>query len=404
MTKFFFFLKSVSRTVTGLAAVLLAGMAQPALAQIQIVVGENSDAIPVTVTGSTPDLDALMKKAFSIHGAFVNSPAKPDYSFKFDLTGANAVRVTVNSLKVGGVKVAPYDAAGATWREAAYRAGDYVVEKLTNNPGFFAGKLAFVSKRTGATEIWISDILGQEAANVTNDKADARYPHWSPDGAKIIYTGYYRTGFPDLVLVDLTTRPPSRRSFESFSGTNTGGVFSPDGQHVAMTLSSSGNAELYVSDANGKNIKRLTQTKGLEVSPTWSPDGTRIAVSSDPQGTPLLYEVSISGGAIANLPTQRNYSAEPSWNPRYKDLIAFMAASGSSFDLALYDARTRKAQWLTGGAGGTEPCWTNDGRHLIFTKGSGAQAQLWVLDTKTGRSAGLTTKGASQASFVYPQK
>jgi TolB protein len=369
-------------------------------ADINIVRAGGGGSIPVSVTGSTPDLDGLMKKCFSLHGAFTLVGSGAQYAIRFEAVGTTGVRVTVEPKIAGGIKVAPHEETGANWWDAAYRAGDDVVKDLTNLPGFFAGRLAFVSKRTGATEIYLSDLLGRQFTPLTADKADARYPHWSPDGTKIIYTGYYKTGFPDLVLIDLSGLPAvKKRTFASFTGTNTGGVFSPDGRRVAMILSSSGNAELYTSDVDGRNIVRVTKSRGLESSPTWAPDGSRLAVSSDPDGKPLLYTVSAAAGSTLNAirTNVSNYCAEPSWNPRNDKQIAFMAAAGAGFEIEVFDFTTGKT---TSFVSGSQPCWTNDGRHLIYTTGTNPE-QLAVLDTKTGRSTTITTKGASQASFVY---
>jgi TolB protein len=361
--------------------------------------------VNISVVSSDTVLAQLMQNAFALHGAFESSSAVPvQYVLRFEPAEANHVAVTVESRAGGGV-IFQTEATGATTLDAAYRAGDAVVEKLTHKPGFFAGKLAFVSQRTNYREIYVSDLLGQEISHHTSDRSTSADPHFSPDGAKLLYTGYYRTGFPDIILYNLTT--DARTTFASFEGTNTGGAFSPDGRQVAMILSTKeGATEVFVADAAGKNIVRLTRdTKSSKASPTWSPDSQRIIFSADPRGAPLLYEIAAAGSLRPlppELPTGGSYCADPAWNPRDANQVAFMEEQGAQFFIAVYDRQKRLSQVFSE-AEGSAPCWLNDGRHLIFTHRLSGKDQLYILDTETHQVRQLTTRGASEATFVYPK-
>jgi len=396
--------------LAGLALAALFLGAGPAMAQDAasgynpVPVGPGAaKVINVSITGSTPELTALMRRAFQLHGEFhvAGAGEAAEYALRFDANGAG-VTVSADPKSVGGTPL-HQSFTGADWRNAAYQAGDYVVQKLTGAPGFFAGRLAFVSRRSGSREIYDSDLLGQQISQLTNDHSDSLNPHWSPDGAKILYTGYYRTGFMEIFLIDLAGR--QRRPFADYKGMNTGGAYSPDGSHVAMILSSGDHLELYVSDAQGHSIRRLTETTSVKASPTWSPDGSMIALSGDPRGYPLLYEIPAAGGTMTSIPTYiSNNCYEASWNPRDPNLLVFTAARGNGLQIALYNFQTREAKWLPTPGDSLEPCWANDGRHIIYTsRQSNQQQQLAILDTVTGHNAYLTTKDAFQPAFVYPK-
>jgi TolB protein len=355
----------------------------------------------VSVTSSTPELAQLMQHAFSIHGAFdLAAPSHAEYTLHFESAGANgANRVTVS---VTGKMTFTAEGAGTSWREAAYRAADTAVQKITNLPGIFAGKLAFVSERMGGREIFSSDLFGQPPVlQFTNYKRNSYDPHWSPDGAKLLYTSDFSSGFPDIILLNTVTH--QQKVFMSKQGTNTGAVFSPDGAHVAMILSATGNSELYVCDADGSNLHHLTQTAAgardagqIKSSPCWSPDGKQIMLDSDPG--PLLHEVAAAGGAMVMVtPNYSHESFDPAWNPRDPDIVAFMTQTGGS-QIATFNFKTGKVTVLTEGS---EPCWANDGRHLIITRRDHGKDQLYLFDTVTSKTSALTTLGASQASYVY---
>lgn len=56
--------------------------------------------------------------------------------------------------------------------------------------------------------------------------------------------------------------------------------FSPDGTKIAFISTATGEAQIYVADADGSNVKQLT-TGSTNAQPMWAPDGRRILFSSN---------------------------------------------------------------------------------------------------------------------------
>ena len=140
----------------------------------------------------------------------------------------------------------------------------------------------------------------------------------------------------DLYSIDLATN--TRKVFASFKGSNTGGSFSRDGSKVALILTSSGNAEVWTANASGGGFKKLTNTKATESSPGFSPDGSKVVFASDFMGGPQIYTMPSSGGKMQRVNTRMSgYCSEPAWNPRDPNKIAFTAAAGKGFQVAVYD-------------------------------------------------------------------
>ncbi len=387
-----------------LAFFLLCGVvhAQKHLGEL---VTKSGKAIAVEVESSQPQTRLLMTRAFNAHGAFTVVDSKGALVLRVEPSGNGAV-VTVETPVSKQVRFRQ-EVRGDNATDAVLRACDAAVEFVTQKPGFFAGQIAFVTDKGDTSEICVGNLFFQGVRQLTNDNNTSLSPHFSPDGRKITYTGYFQNGFPDLYVIEMGSF--RRRSFASYKGTNTGGVFSPDGSRVAMILSSSGNAELYVADAEGRNPRRLTTTiKAIEASPTWSPDGTRIAVSSDPQGSPQIYEIGANGGTLRRLPTGLSgYCTEPTWNPRDPNVIAFTARTGGTFQIGVYDFKTGQAKFVTNSGDVSEPCWTNDGRHLICTQRNGRKQALVLVDTESGRRTALHSPqfgNASMATFYYPKR
>ena len=368
--------------------------------------GSGTEARPVAVRSSDARLQTLMRHAFQVHGAYqLVEAGDADFTFVFEPVGERTVRLAIES---GRPARTLFERAveGNSRNHAAMLAADLAVSRTIDNlPGIFAGRLAFISDRSGAMELFQSDLFFTEVRQLTRDRAICALPSLSPDGTQVLYTTYHRTGFPDLYLVDLQS---GRRSqFAGFRGTNTGGVWSPDGNRVAMILSGTGNAELYVGDRQGRNLRRLTETASLEADPSWSPDGRRIVYTSDAPGRPQLFVMPSTGGPPRRLPTNiSGYCAEPSWNPRDENLIVFTIAAGGRFELALWDFRTSRSRIITNGpVDSIEPIWARDGRHVIYTERSDRNRRLMLLDIVTGHKAPLHDRefgNAWQAAYAYP--
>ena len=359
--------------------------------------------IPIYVSSSNEWVKKVAQKAFSLHGAFdLRSSADNAYTLKFINILDNEVYLELNNSK----NVIELSAKGTDLKEAVLRSCDRVVESILKIPSFFAGKIVFTGEKTGFKEIWQSDMLFYKVSALTQNRSDSLSPHWSPDGKKILYTTYFDSGFPDLFLIENFMGVLKQRPFANFKGINTGGTYSPNGLSVAMVLTQLGNPEIHISNAKGKRIRRLTKNKSLETSPDWSPDNNRILFTSDSLGNPQLYVLNIPESSVERVKTGLSrYLDQGDWNPLNPNLIAFTLLIEGKFQIGLFDMVRKKGKVLTKGSVDCEdPCWLNDGQHLIFTRKSKNYRQLYLLDSHSSKIVPLSSKDfgkASQADFIY---
>ena len=360
-----------------------------------VIETDKLNSTPIRVAGSTPELNNLANQAFAAHGGFRRQAQGYTFDVRFAPTGAaNQVQVTVTRSQ--GTTVLNQVVTGSTPRQALFRAADVAVQAMSGKPGFFASKLAFIGERTGKPEVYTRDLFLGEVRQITNDRALAVTPRWSPDGSRLLYTSYFRTGFPDIFVLDLGSL--QRNTFVSFKGTNSGARYSPDGRNVAMVLSGEGNPEIYIGNAQGRNITRKTRTRAVEASPCFSPDGSQIVFTSDSAGGPQLYIMPAAGGEARRLPTRLSgYCAEPDWSKADPSKIAFTARMGRNFQIAVYDLKAGIAKEVSKAAfDAVEPSWLADGRHLVFTARAANSSSLWILDTETGKSMQLSAAAAGK--------
>ena len=359
---------------------------------------------PILVTAANAEMNKLANDAFAVHGAFRRAAQNPTFTVNFAPADAG-VQVTVTRA-VGEVPVVSQVVTGTSPRNALFKAADVAVKAMTGKPGFFASRLAFIGERTGKPEVYVSDLFLTEVRQVTTDKALARTPRWSPDGQRLIYTSYFKTGFPDLFVMDLGSL--QRNTFASFKGTNSGGRFSADGKNVAMVLSGEGNPEIYVGNAQGRQITRKTRTTAIESGPCFSPDGAQLVFCSDAAGGPQLYVMPAAGGPARRLPTRiSGYCAEPDWSKADPALIAFSLRSGKGFQIGVYDLNKGVAEVVSKQpADAVEPSWLADGRHIVFSSRAAGTSSLWILDTvnkKATQLSGAAAGKVSQASVLDPR-
>ena len=357
---------------------------------------------------STDSADlGLLNNAFTAHGAYKVVPAnQSEFHLQFIRKSENTVECAI-LLGRPARELKRFVESGNSRRNSLFRAADRVVRLTSGMNGFFASRLVFIGQRGGNDqEVYTSDAFFGEIRYHTADKSQSVNPRWAPDGSKIIYTGYFRSGFPDIFVIDAET---SRRSpFATYEGTNSGARYSPNGDAVAMVLTAPGNSELFVSNSMGGSATRLTRNNSLEASPSWKNDGSELVFTSDAMGKPQLYRISVKGGKMTRIATQiSNYCAEPDWNPVDSSKIVFTAVFQEGFQVVLWDFNKNKSEILTRGARDSiEPVWLDDGRHIIFTRREGGSKQLMVIDSITRQEHPISSKrfgNVSQADTVYPK-
>lgn len=246
-------------------------------------------------------------------------------------------------------------------RRMAHRFADQILLMLTGELGPFDSRIAFVSTRGNsgrAKEIYITDVSGTQISAVTRDRSLSLSPGWSPSANRIGYCSY-RQGGPYPHVFDLQARAPTRLiAAVGYSG----GRWSPDGSHVAVSLEQEGNSDLFLLSPEGRVIRQLTERSGINISPTWSPDGQSLAFCSNRGGGPQLYIMNVSSGDVRRLTFRGDYNTSPSWSPK-GDAIAYTTRSGG-FRIMTIPVRGGEPKEI---APGEDPSWSPDGRYLVFS-------------------------------------
>lgn len=208
-------------------------------------------------------------------------------------------------------------------------------------------------------------------------------------------------------------------------GFDVSAAWSPDGRRIAFTSSRSmppGFAgeprfysELYVMNADGSNVQRITFTEGVtDFQPAWSPDGRRIVVSraagiTPPPGFPTveadLVIVDVATGheqQITSRPDTWEWYAH--WSPDGKR-IAF---EGDLLEPGNDDVYTIKAdgtglQRLTTRPGfDGDVRYSPDGTQLVFDSDRAGGSDLFLMRANGTNVRQLTTDHNSYSASFSP--
>ena len=276
-------------------------------------------------------------------------------------------------------------------RALGHTLADEVFRAFTGEPGAFRSRIAVVKKVGGEKHVFVVDVDGQGARQVTRGGGLNLLPSWSPDGQSLLFTSY-RFDNPDLFEIAVGGGEP--RALSRRPGLNTGGRVSPDGTKIAVTLSQDGNSELYLLDRAGNVLKRLTNQWGIDTSPSWSPDGRQIAFVSSRGGHPDLYLLDVDSGSTRRLTFRGEYNQTPSFSPRGTH-VAFTARDERNvFDIFVLNLKTNELKRVTQNQGNNEePSFSPNGRLLVFTTTRNKSRQIVVSNVDGTRQTVLSSSG-----------
>ncbi len=109
------------------------------------------------------------------------------------------------------------------------------------------------------------------------------------------------------------------------SASNIQAVFSPDRTRIAFSSNRSGSFDLYLMDADGRNLQRLTTDPANEGDPAWTPDGTGIVYTATSGTATQIAFIPREGGAGRRLTATSGGNHSPAISPDGRS-IAFISA------------------------------------------------------------------------------
>lgn len=228
----------------------------------------------------------------STHEAGEGCPPKPDFSKGYVWPVYPTYRIF--TVKPDGTDLRPlFPASLKPGEQSGYNA-----ESVISRDG---KKVVFTSDRGGDLDIWVMDINGKNAHQLTHTLGYDGGPWWSPDGKHICFRAYH---------------PVTEQEIADYKELL--------GQHLIRPTT----LDIYVMDADGSNVRRITddrQAKIANFAPTWLPDGKGLLFVSnrdDPQRRKFeVYKVALDGTALERITYGGQFDGFPAFSPDGKQIV-----------------------------------------------------------------------------------
>jgi TolB protein len=200
-----------------------------------------------------------------------------------------------------------------------------------------ANEIAYTVNHDGSSEIWVLD--SKSGATTRLAHAEATSPDWSPTKESVVFSG----GEP-------------------------------------RSNGDPGEPDLFVLDANGDDLRQLTDDEVADSTPAWSPDGEQIAFAHTPglgteEADGVIVVLGVRDGARAQVTRHGEsaaivYDSNPSWSPD-GSRIAFTrttirAGKSPRNDVYAIEASGTGERLLAEDA--ADPEWSPDGERIVFVR------------------------------------
>jgi Tol biopolymer transport system component len=298
--------------------------------------------------------------------------------------------------------------------------------------GYFSpdgARIIFQAEEKGANPFYqqfVMDLAAGNVRRVSPGVGKTTCGFFSPDGKKIIFASShldpdakkhyaeelqqraeemktkkrrrYQWDFdPYMAIFEANPDGTGLKRLTDTPGYNAEGSYSPDGKSIVFCSNRSGakNLELYIMNADGTNVRPLTNAPGCyNGGPFFSPDGKKVIFRSDRKKKDhlQLYVINADGSGEKALTDNDQWVYwAPFW---YKDgrHIIYTAADHSdplkrpNYDLYWMNIHTGKTVRLTFAPGADVlPVFSPDGRKVLWTstRGEDRSSQLWMADFTT---------------------
>lgn len=244
-------------------------------------------------------------------------------------------------------------------------------------------------------------------------------PKLSPDGKKLAYLTsrhqdsflYLRgnvMGFLSLFVADPDGQrahmvPVGRGAVSSFG-------WSSDGRAIVyarVVKDAVGNPgfDVFAYDVQTRATRRLTEGEGANAM-AWRPGTQQVAYVAVKDGVSAvkLLDTRTKKVTVLHKPAGDQQFRDPAWSPDGRRLALVAHAPGDFGRLMVLDADTGKLRPVARAArgGDSAPCWTPDGKAIVYVSDRSGMTNLYAIDVATGVERQLTNtyRGAETPSVA----
>jgi TolB protein len=253
-----------------------------------------------------------------------------------------------------------------------------------------SGLIAFIPNRPGGEDIFVIEPDGSSVTQVTQKAFPGIRQDfvWSPDGRQIAFTPVEENKVRDVYIVnadgtDLVklTDHPSKDTSPSWS---------PDGTVIFHSKRDAGRFQIYRMNSDGSEKVKLTNGEIDCLFSAWSPDGRQIAYVCSDNLEPAICVMNADGSGQTGLTSPGKCTAPLAWSPDSRR-IASSCQGEAEPDLYVMNADGSEQIRLDSPHGCAKPVWSPDGRQIASEcLGDDARPDIYVINADGSGHTRLT--------------
>lgn len=227
--------------------------------------------------------------------------------------------------------------------------------------------------------LWfITGIVHSSANNINKERVSQtdsktifyQSVEWSPNGKQLCFSAIIiDSGKYDGNKWDIYSMNADGSQLKKLTNNNAADLWpswSPNGKKIAFESERDGvKSEIYTMNADGSDPVRITKNTSRDGSPAWSPDGEKIAFITDRDGNPELYKMNTDGSDQKRLTTSDYKEYNPCWSPDSKWLIYYYEKGDGHDQVSITSEDGSRTIPITSDTlNNTFPGWSHDKIHF----------------------------------------
>jgi TolB protein len=157
--------------------------------------------------------------------------------------------------------------------------------------------------------------------------------------------------------------------------------------------------ELFLCDADGGNLTRLTRDGNIAVRPRWGPSSDRLTYTAYLQRFPDVFLVDLNTGQRTAVANYSGLNSGGVLSPDGEDMAVVLSKDGNP-ELYIKQLRTGRLVRLTNTPHANEasPSWSPDGQHIVYVSDQAGRPHLYSISRAGGAARRLTTRGSENVA------
>jgi len=178
-------------------------------------------------------------------------------------------------------------------------------------------------------------------------------------------------------------------------------TWSPNCKKIGFESDRDGDWEIYVMDADGTNVKKLTSNTVGDGGSAWSPDGGKIAFHSGRGGDYEIYVMDVDGTNVKKLTSNPANDGFPDWSPDGSKIVFWSERDGDREIYVMNGDGTNVKQLTSNYFADDAPAWSPDGSKIAFESDRDGNFEIYVMDTDGTNVKRLTSNTADDGESVW---